>query len=162
MKPQFKKLFQIGIIVEDVEKSVEFYEKVLGMGPWRMAEMNKDVFEDMHLIDSDGKECELLNKCAFCNAFGLEIELIQPIKDNPYKAWMDEHGPGIHHIAVDTEDDFDTFMAKCKEITGKDAWIHGFEKNIGMDFAYVDLRKQIGAFVEIYNEDTSSKIGHDF
>ena len=158
MNAQFSKLFQIGIIVEDVEAAVKNYEELFGMGPWRLAAMDTDEFPEMLI---DGKPGQLKNKCAFCNIYGMELELIQPISPSAYKTWLEEHGPGIHHIAVLTRDPFDKVLAQCREITGKEAWFHGEERNIGMDFAYVDLRKELGLICELYNEDRSRQPGHD-
>jgi methylmalonyl-CoA/ethylmalonyl-CoA epimerase len=159
MEPQFKKLLQIGIIVDDVDKCVKNYEEHFGMGPWRITYMDKEHFPKLM---ADGKPTDMANKCAFCDAYGIELELIEPLAPSAYKTWLDEHGPGIHHIAVITKDSFGEVMDKCRELTGKDAWLHGQEPDIGMDFAYLDLTKQLGIFVEIYNEDRSTQPGHDF
>ncbi|PLS08405.1 hypothetical protein [Neobacillus cucumis] len=53
MKPVFKQLLQIGIIVRDVDASVKHYEE-LGMGPWDISYMSydKEPFEDLTF---DGK-----------------------------------------------------------------------------------------------------------
>ena len=32
----------------------------------------------------------------------MEIELIEPIGDSAFKTWLEQHGPGIHHIAAVT------------------------------------------------------------
>lgn len=158
MNAQFKKLLQIGIIVEDVEAAVKNYEELFGIGPWRMGALDTEQFPEMLF---DGKSVEMKTKCAFCSVYGMEIELIQPISPSAYKTWLDEHGPGIHHIAVLTRDPFDKFIDQYKEITGKDLWLRGEERNIGMDFAYVDLRKELGLICELYNEDRSQQPGHD-
>jgi methylmalonyl-CoA/ethylmalonyl-CoA epimerase len=159
MEPQFKRLLQIGIIVDDVDKCVKNYEEHFGMGPWRVTYMDREHFPQLM---ADGKPTDMANKCAFCDAYGIELELIQPLAPSAYKTWLDEHGPGIHHIAVITKDPFGEVMEKCRELTGKDAWLHGQDPGIGMDFAYLDLTKQLGLFVEIYNEDRSAQPGHDF
>ncbi len=33
---QVKELFQAGIVVRDLKKSIELYEKLLGIGPWQI------------------------------------------------------------------------------------------------------------------------------
>ena len=53
----------------------------------------------------DGKrETGIVSKLAFLRAYGMEFELIQPIGDSAFKTWLEEHGPGIHHIAAVTDD----------------------------------------------------------
>lgn len=158
MNAQFSKLLQIGIIVENVDEAVKNYEELFGMGPWRISMMDSAEFPELLV---DGKPGDMKNRCAFCSIYGMEIELIEPQSDSAYKVWLDEHGPGIHHLAFITRDSFDDVMTKCREITGKEPWIHGQELSIGMDFAYVDLRKQLGIICELYNEDRSAQPGHE-
>jgi methylmalonyl-CoA/ethylmalonyl-CoA epimerase len=156
MKPEFSKLYQIGMIVENVEEAVKNWE-AMGMGPWRFGECDssKDPFKEMTV---DGKKQEFAMKNAFMNAYGLEIELIEPVSDSPYKEWLKEHGPGLHHIAVATETPFAEFLEK----TGKTPWIQGECKEIGMNFAYADLNKELGVIVEVYDEDKSATPSQDF
>ena len=44
-------LTQIGILVKDMEKAVEFYENILGVGPWKKMTMSTDVplFSDLKI-----------------------------------------------------------------------------------------------------------------
>lgn len=161
MESQITKLLQIGIIVEDVDASVKLFEEKFGMGPWRMGALSTDdpMFKEMTI---DGEHVEMKNKTAFLEAFGMEIELIQPISDSNYKKWLDEHGPGIHHLAVLTKEPYGKFLDDCEKLTGKKTWIHGECKPIGMDFAYVDLTKELGLFLEVYDEDKSKAPGHNY
>ena len=58
--------------------------------------------------------------------------------------------------------DYDTRTIDIEALTGKDPWIHAKEDNgktgEGMEYAYLDLRKELGLFLEIYNEDRTG--GH--
>lgn len=150
MNTQFAKFLQIGIIVEDLDAAIKHYTEDFGFGPWRTGEIDSDQFPNLIV---NGKKDKLHTRCAFCDAYGFEIELVQPISPSPYKTWLDEHGPGIHHIAVITRDPFDQVVAEHKRLTGKDPWLWCKEESIGMEFAYLDLSKELGMFVEIYNED---------
>lgn len=154
MDAQFSKLLQLGIIVEDVEAAVKRYEEQYGMGPWKFFNFGPETFPKMLV---DGKPGMVEAKFAFCQAYGFEIELIQPISDSPYKTWLKEHGPGIHHIAAVTRDSFDDVIAQHEKLTGKKPWLWCKEDNgkvrEGMEFAYLDLTKELGIFVELYNED---------
>ena len=158
MDVQFPKLLQIGIIVEDVDKAVENYEKHFGMGPWRKLGLNRQNFPGLLM---DGKPSDMEAKLAFCSIYGMEMELIQPVSDSPFKSWLEKHGPGIHHIAVTSREPFDKALEQCKALTGKDTWLHGQEASVGMDFAYVDLRKELGLICELYNEERSQQPGHE-
>ena len=154
MDTQFAKLLQIGIIVEDAEASAKRFEEDYGMGPWNLVDFGPKLFPKMLV---NGKPGMIEGKFAFCKAYGIEIELIQPINDSPYKTWLEEHGPGIHHIAVITRDSFHDVIAEHEQKTGKKPWLWCKEdngkENEGMEFAYPDLVKELGIFVEIYNEE---------
>jgi methylmalonyl-CoA/ethylmalonyl-CoA epimerase len=150
MKPYFKQLLQIGIIVRDVDAAVKRYEEQFGMGPWKVSFMSGENPPTQDLV-VDGKPCPgRLSKMAFLNAYGIEFELIEPIADSPYKTWLEEHGPGIHHIAAVTEDDYEKVLADTKALTGKGPWIRGQGMGGIMDFSYLDLREELGLIVECY------------
>ncbi|EGD48120.1 methylmalonyl-CoA epimerase [Ruminiclostridium papyrosolvens DSM 2782] len=161
MKPAFKQLLQIGIIVKDVDASVKLFEEEFGMGPWEVSVMsNQGHLADLK-IDGQPFDGEV-SKMAFLRRFGMEFELIQPIGDTPYKKWLEEHGPGIHHIAVVTEDAYDDVLAKYKEKTGKEPWIRGQAMNNLMDFSYLDLRDQLGLIVECYRNIAPGRPALDY
>ncbi len=163
MGPEFKKLMQIGIIVKNVDESVALYEK-MGIGPWDVSIMSneKPPFEDLTF---DGKSLEKgdIIKTAMLHKYGLEIELIEPIaKDTQFMKWLEEKGPGIHHLAFDIDTEYERFLANCKEQTGKEPWVRGQGVNGLMDFSYVDLRDELGIIVECYNSIQPGKPALDF
>ena len=150
---KIKKLLQIGIIVRNVESAVKHFEEDLGIGPWKVGEMNSDNMPGFHL---DGKPGKLEFKNAFCHRFGMEIELIEPVSDSAYKTWLEEHGPGLHHISVITEDNFKDVIVEHKEKTGRDPWVWakdtGAPEGQNLEFAYLNLLEELGMIVEVYPE----------
>lgn len=172
MKPAFTHLFQIGIIVRDLEKAVKYYEEKLGMGPWEISPMaGLGPCEDLQICGKSFKG-EVCCKMAFLHRFGMEIELIEPVGDTPYRKWLEKHGPGIHHIAVKTSEDYDKVLADHKAETGRDPWIRGqamkgvipgMPKDMyAMDFSYLDLREEAGIIVEFYKNLAPGKVAHDY
>ena len=168
MNSQFKKLLQLGIIVNDVEATAKRYEEEYGMGPWKYGRVSSDNMPGLHI---DGKPGVLDFKVAFCHCFGLEIELVQPVSESAYSKWLAEHGPGLHHIAVMTKDPFKEVISEHKRLTGKDPWIWakdtGAPEGRNLEFAYLDLVSELGLFVEIYPEHVEKHHegnigGHDF
>jgi methylmalonyl-CoA/ethylmalonyl-CoA epimerase len=159
MEPFVNRLFQIGILVEDVEAAIRHYEMDYGIGPWDIIDFGPGMFPKMLI---DGKPGSLEIRCAFCRAFGFELELVQPVSKSVYSEWVEKHGNGIHHIAVGTSEPFADVIAEHRKLTGKDPWIHAKEDNgkegAGMEFAYLDLRKELGLILEIYNEEKSGGI----
>ena len=159
MNTQFAKFLQIGIIVENVEEAVKHYEKEYGIGPWRISPLDSAQFPDFTM---NGKKDRLQTIMAFCNCWGFEIELIQPISDSPYKTWLEEHGPGMHHIALITRDDFGTVLEEQKKLTGRDPWLWCKDPVIGMEFAYLDLHNELGLYLEVYNEEKKGGLDANF
>ncbi len=158
MDTQFAKFLQIGIIVKDIEETIKNYEKY-GVGPWRVSDFDTEGIDGFVMNGVEG--AHLHTKMAFCDIWGFELELIEPISDSPYKTWLDEHGPGMHHIALITRDEFNKVLEEHKLETGRDPWLH-CTAPFGMDFAYLDLKDELGLFLEVYNEDKKGGIDANF
>lgn len=81
------KIDHIAIAVNDVEASAKVYQKALGI----------DEIE-FETVESEGV------KVAIIQMENGRIELIQPTKDDsPIKKFLDKKGPGLHHIALETD-----------------------------------------------------------
>ena len=81
------KIDHIAIAVNDVEASAKVYQKALGI----------DEIE-FETIESEGV------KVAIIPMENGRIELMQPTKDDsPIKKFLDKKGPGLHHLALETD-----------------------------------------------------------
>ena len=159
MDPKMNRFIQVGIIVRDVNKAIAHFEE-LGFGPWRIDQFNSDVFPDF-TINGEPAQIEML--CAFCTAYGMEFELIQPISEGPHMDWLKKHGPGIQHLSFTPADGFDDLFPRLLKISGEDApWFRGQAKSAGMDFSYIDATEEMGVIFELHNEDKSKAPGHEF
>ena len=90
-----------------------------------------------------------------------DITLIEPIAESPYSRWLVEHGPGLHHIAVDTEDDYDGILQSYQEEKGEKPWIRATGMNGLMDYSYLDFRKEMGLIMECYRNIEPGRTGID-
>ena len=82
------KIDHIAIAVNDVEASAKVYQKALGI----------DAIE-FETVESEGV------KVAIISMENGRIELIQPTNDDsPIKKFLDKKGPGLHHLALETDD----------------------------------------------------------
>ncbi len=162
MKPAFSKFLQIGIIVRNVDEAVKYYEETLGMGPWEVSFMSGENPPATDLTINGEARHDVISKMAFMHAYGFEFELIEPVGDSPYKKHLEEFGPGIHHIAVVTADQYDDVLKNYKEKTGRDPWIRGVGIGGMMDFSYLDYREEMGLIVETYRHLAPGKIGIDY
>ena len=81
------KIDHIAIAVNNVEESAKVYQKALGI----------DEIE-FETVESEGV------KVAIISMENGRIELMQPTKDDsPIKEFLDKKGPGLHHMALETD-----------------------------------------------------------
>jgi methylmalonyl-CoA/ethylmalonyl-CoA epimerase len=89
---------QIALVVEDVDKAMEAYWRVLGIGPWDVRHFTPESVRDFHVGGSPVEE-DFDFICAVTWVGDVEFELIQPIKGpNIYWDFLSRRGPGLHHI----------------------------------------------------------------
>lgn len=82
------KIDHIAIAVSDLKEAARTYSEVLGI---------QDI--EYETVESEGVAIAMirLENC--------RIELMEPIGDaSPIKKFLDKKGPGLHHIALETED----------------------------------------------------------
>lgn len=140
---------QIGIVVEDVEASVAKYTEEHGIGPWEVIKFGKELFPELLI---NGRPGELELKCAFCKVNGFEIELIEPISQSIFSDFLRKNGPGIHHVAIESDRGFHDMLEMVRD-KGEKPLLH-VQKSDGTDmFAYLDLMKELGLCVEIFGEE---------
>ena len=90
---------QIGIVVKDLDKTIDYYEKVLGLGPFVRPEIT--FIEKFY--DDTAADFEM--EMAFCSLGPLEMELIQPVTPpTVYHDFLEKRGEGLHHLGFDVKD----------------------------------------------------------
>jgi methylmalonyl-CoA/ethylmalonyl-CoA epimerase len=96
--PEPMPISQIAIVVRNIDEALERYHRALGWGPWNIYEHKPPALHDTYL---HGQPTEFTMLGAETHVGEIVVELLQPV-DGPsiYKEWLDEHGEGLHHIAV--------------------------------------------------------------
>lgn len=140
---------QIAVVVEDIDKAVEAYWKILGIGPWRIYTYGKPMLKEMSYR---GQPADFKMRVALAKVGPLHFELIQPLEgDTIYAEFVKEHGYGMHHFAVLVED-FEAARAEA-EAAGLTLIQHG--SGFGLDgdggFAYFDTESELSATFELLN-----------
>lgn len=89
---------QIAFVVRDIDQALESFNRTLGWGPWNIYEHKPPALHDTYLR---GEPTPFTMIGAEAHVGSVDVELVQPV-DGPsiYKEWLDEHGEGVHHIAV--------------------------------------------------------------
>ena len=147
MKKKFGRVTQLGIVVEDIHAAVEIYEKNFGITPWEISE-HAEFFKDKIVNGQIGIDfASAIYRCD-----GYELELISPIGSSVYKDWLEEHGPGLHHVKFETEESYQDVLSMAKEISGRDPYIEMKFPDGTPIVAYADMQKETGLLVEISNE----------
>ena len=81
------KIDHIAIAVNDVEESAKIYQQALGVSS-----------VEFETVESEGV------KIAIIHLENGRIELMQPTNDtSPIKKFLDKKGPGLHHMALETD-----------------------------------------------------------
>lgn len=143
-KVKLKTIDQVCVVVKDVQKAVEQYWKIFGIGPWSIYIVTPPELTDT-TVRGESKVFSM--KLAFAKVGSMMLELIQPLEgDSVYREFLVEKGEGIHHIASYEVDDLDRAIA----LLGK----HGIRvlqsgRWRGASFAYIDTEKTLGAIVEL-------------
>lgn len=143
-KLKMKELNQVCVVVKDLDKSMEQYLKILGVGPWQVYTYAPP---DLKNTTVRGKPEPYSMKLALAMIGPVMLELIQPLKGKShYKEFLEKRGEGLHHIAAFRVEDIDEVIAHLKKqgigVLMSGEW-HGGR------FAYMDTEKQLGTVVEL-------------
>lgn len=97
--PGSARVHQVGIVVEDRERAIAGHARVLGFADtdWRRADFGPASVGQLFVR---GEPAGFSIRLGFAGSEP-ELELIEPV-DGPsiYREWLDEHGEGLHHLAV--------------------------------------------------------------
>ena len=137
-------LFQVGIVVHDLEKSMERYEKAFGIGPWEVINVDSSMFSEMTY---HGKPVQHRFRAALAMVGPMQLELIEPLEgDNIYSDFLKEHGEGLHHLGHVRVSDLDEAIQSFEK-EGFPCLQSGRSSRAGV--AYMDTSKTLGFIIEL-------------
>jgi methylmalonyl-CoA/ethylmalonyl-CoA epimerase len=138
---------QIGIVVRDVDRAVDFFTSVFGWGPFKVREGEQKGFT----YDGRMGDCRL--KMAFARSGGVEIELIQVLEgETPHSDFLRRHGEGLQHLRFRV-DDIDGMTAALAREGVEPLWSQRFPGVAA--FAYMKANKTSGLMVELFEKRES-------
>ena len=101
-----KKIAQVGLVVNDVEKTAQNYWEMFGLGPWTLIDF-KPTDGTLHGI-STVEDANVHVKAALTNLGNLQFELLEPVHGpSTYLEFLKTHGEGIHHLSFGQVEDHD-------------------------------------------------------
>jgi hypothetical protein len=142
-------LCQVGILVNDIEKTRKEWAAFLGVEP-PPVQITGDVNEAQ--TKYLGKSSEARSKLAFFHVGpNVDVELIEPDK-NPDSTWrhdLDANGEGFHHIAFFVKGMKDN-IAACEKAGFK---LLQTGEYTGGRYAYIDAKQSLKLVLELLEND---------
>jgi methylmalonyl-CoA/ethylmalonyl-CoA epimerase len=138
---------QVGFVVKDLEKAVEAYWRLFGIGPWHFYTYGPPLVKRMSYR---GRPVEHKMRVALAWLGPLRIELIQ-ILEGPtvYDEFVAKHGYGVHHFGL-LVDDMAAAIAQA-QAAGLEMTMDG--SGFGLDgdghYAYLETDDLIGTTLEL-------------
>lgn len=146
-KMQNNIMVQVGVVVRDIEKTARNFAKIFGVD---MPHISLTDNRDKALTEYKGQPTEARAKLAFIDMGGMQLELIEP-DDHPstWKEFLDKHGEGIHHIALNVKGMKETVA--YLENNGMPLVQKG--EYTGGRYAYIDSSDKLGMIIELLEND---------
>jgi hypothetical protein len=135
---------QAGLVVGDLERSMERYWRLLGIGPWRIY-----TYAPPRLRDSmvRGQRIDVAFRIALAEAGPVGLELIQPLEGpSIHREFLETRGEGMHHLQSPVENieaSLAAFQALGIDVLQSGRWGEG-------EFYYLDTERLLGFPYEIY------------
>ena len=143
-KIEISELYQVGIVVHDLEKSIERCQNTFGIGPWEIMNIDPSTFSDMTYR---GKPVQHKFRAALTMVGPMQLELIEPIEgDNIFSDFLKEHGEGVHHLGHVMVKNLDEAI-QTLEKEGFPCLQSGCFPGGG--YAYIDTLKTMGTIIEL-------------
>ena len=139
---------QVAVVVDDIAAYAKRYARLLGMP---VPEVRQTGPAEQTRILYRGQPTEGRAKLAFFQAGPqLAIELIEPVGGpSIWREHLDEHGPGVHHIAFRVPD-MDRAVANLAD---EDMPVAQSGHFAGGRYAYIDSVRQLGVMLELLAHD---------
>ena len=103
-------LGQVGVVVKNIEKAVDYYSSIFGIGPFEIYDFlpGRAWFK--------GKEVGPVKlKIAMANLGSVKFELIQVVEGEvPHREFLEIHGEGLQHLGFYSED-YEGWKSYAKE-----------------------------------------------
>ncbi len=137
---------QIAVVVNDLQKTMEQYTKLLGWGPWNVYRHEPPRLHDTVVR---GRNIKYTMLGAETHVDDMGFELLQPLEGpSIYKEWLQRHGEGLHHVAVMLHDfDESTQLKRRFDDVGAEVLMGG---RIGetIEFFYLDTEPSLKIIIE--------------
>lgn len=136
----FSKLYQIGVVVRDLDRAIEYYESI-GIGPFRRLSL-----EGLRNKTQYGNPYDFEMRVALTQLGTVELELIQPVDSPLQQDFLDKYGEGINHVAFRVDD----INAEEARLVKKGFKVVQSVRRANGGSSYFDTGKVGGVLFELY------------
>lgn len=136
----------IGIIVRDIDAAIKHWTNFLGIT--ELPKVNIAAGHEDNPTHFNGHPSDAKAKLAFIQLENLQVELIEPLEDDPshWKEFLDTKGEGVHHIAFWVkgmgEEYFDKYAELGMPVEQRGGWDGG-------EYGYMGSREELAVTVEL-------------
>lgn len=140
-----KGFIQICIVVEDIEKTLDYWTNLFKIERPEISVSTPSRSEDLKYR---GEIAEYGMKMAVMEAEGFLIELVEP-DENPstFREFLNKHGSGVHHVGFEVGDKRDAIINELEEKEGFEMRTVGYYP--GSSWTVVDSEEQLGVNINI-------------
>ncbi|MCX6090007.1 MAG: VOC family protein [Candidatus Atribacteria bacterium] len=144
-----RKIAQVCMMSKDIQKSMEKYWKIWGVGPWGIHNFTPEIIRDF-MVRGKRVEEDFEVIIAVTGLGDMQIELIQPVKGpSIYWEFLDKKGEGIHHIKEYVSDeDMEKVLNEYKQKGIEVIQSGKFDDDV---FYYLDTEPTLGYLLELGN-----------
>ena len=148
-----KRIGQIGIVVQDIERSAKRYWDLFGIGPWYFYDYKPpvgtiDLFHDRPL--EPGTDYHV--RAAITHHPSIQFELLQPILGpGTHAEFSENRESGGHHLSLDVVENFDEIAATMRS-RGIETEMSGFA-GPAFYYTYFSTQQVLGTVFEILKLD---------
>ena len=141
-KVKLPPISQVGMVVKDIDKVIEFYSSTFGIGPWVVREGE---YRELKVRD---KIYSCKTKVAWANFGPIELELFQVREGRSlHSEFLDKGREGVHHLGFFvSKEEKERIIAELAK-TGIN--VVQAAKRPNVSYAFLDTEKIGGVFFEL-------------
>ena len=144
-KVKLPPLGQVGVVVKDLNKAMEYYSAVFGMGPWKIVE------SDFPAVQVRDKTVPWKLRVALTQLGPVELELMQILAGRSiHSEFLDQGREGLHHLGffVSSVEEKELLTEELSK-RGVGIIQSGITPLRRVSFAYLDSEKIGGVIFEL-------------
>ncbi|MFC1919235.1 VOC family protein [Chloroflexota bacterium] len=141
---------QIGIVVNDLDKTMEYYSSILGIGPWRVVDF------DVPALKSRNQTYSWKARVAFASLGSVELELIHILEGRSvHSEFLEKGREGLHHLGFFvSNEEMDILIGQFSN-KGIDILQGGMSGINDGRYAYLDTEETGGVIFELIYRPSS-------